>query len=345
MRKLFFLLVFIGLLAADELKLTREQMRLLGIELAPVKEQELAVKVKMPAEVAKDPRLVYRVHSPAEGILKKLLVQEGQRVKKGQRLALVWSSEVAELKAELSRARVELETAQKRYEKLKKLYAQKVVKFVDVFEAELELIRARGRVRSLSALLSSYGETEGPYLVLRAPRDGVVSKLSVYPGDAVSPEELILELSSYERVWVYGYAPAEASVREGAQGTVLKGELRVGCRVGFVARELDPKTRRRKVRCEANNAEGYLLPGEFVELTVSEGKVKGLFVPVEAVQTLEGRTVVFVYENGRFKPVEVKVLGEADGHYRVEGLKPGQVIAVKGTFFLKSKFEGVEGGH
>jgi len=348
MRLAVFLLLGTLLFAGEEgLKLSPEQMKVLGIKVAPAEERKVPVKVKVPAEVQADPTLTYEVHSPVEGIVKKLYVKEGDEVRKGAPLAEVYSEKVAQLIAQLKQARADYETAKRRYEKYKKLYAQRVIKFIEVFNAELELQRARQTYGSLSELLRSVGEVKGYNLLLRSPVGGVVARQGVVPGRAVSTEDQLFTVRSYERVWVYGFAPSrEASLlKEGSKGTVLKGGKEVPCRLTFVAKELDPETRRLKVRCEAKNEEGLLKPYEFVDLLLFAGEVKGVLVPEEALQELKGKKVVFVYENGAFFPKEVKVLGKADGYYRVEGIKPGELVAVKGTFFLKSKYEGVEGGH
>ncbi|MDQ7055320.1 MAG: biotin/lipoyl-binding protein [Persephonella sp.] len=78
----------------EEFVLTEDVVKKLGIKWETVKEREVFIKKKYPAVVKDDLTLSEAIYSPVEGIIKKLLVKEGDPVKKGQRVALIYSPEI-----------------------------------------------------------------------------------------------------------------------------------------------------------------------------------------------------------------------------------------------------------
>ena len=69
-----------------------------------------------------------------------------------------------------------------------------------------------------------------------------------------------------------------------------------------------------------------------------------IVVPDEAVQSVEGRDVVFVRTTTGFQAVPVTVGQRSAGRAEiVSGLKPGQAIAARNAFLLKAELGKGEG--
>ncbi|NPB07318.1 MAG: efflux RND transporter periplasmic adaptor subunit [Aquificae bacterium] len=359
MRRLLLFLVLAGMLFggaghdhheeehADEVYLSEEQMKALGITLYTVRYRPVEETLRVPAEVKENPMLSYEVYSPLEGIVRKLYVKEGDKVKKGQILAEVFSPTLAEILSELRKAEAYYKTAEEKYERYRKLYEQKVIKFIDFFNVKIEYERAKREYRILSEKLKAYGRTKGYNLLITSPGEGYVISQSVVVGDSVDIEKKLFSIHSHEVLWVYGFVPPQKSlsIKEGTHGIVLVNGREVPCRIDYVGHEVDEKTRRVKVRCVAENPDHVLKPNLFVDLLILMGKEKGIVVPKSAVQEIEGKTVVFKYENGKFHPKEIEVLREVNSYLVVRGLKEGEVIASTGTLFLKKKIAGFEAVH
>jgi cobalt-zinc-cadmium efflux system membrane fusion protein len=92
------------------------------------------------------------------------------------------------------------------------------------------------------------------------------------------------------------------------------------------------------VRAEIPNFDGVWKPGLFVKgIIILEESEASVTVPVTAIQTFEGKEVLFVYEKEAFEAREV-TLGRRDSK-KVEvlsSLKAGEQIAVQNSFVLKS---------
>ncbi|HZI32967.1 MAG TPA: efflux RND transporter periplasmic adaptor subunit, partial [Candidatus Binatia bacterium] len=140
----------------------------------------------------------------------------------------------------------------------------------------------------------------GASLELKAPLAGEIIERNAMVGDWVKPGDKLAIISELETMW------AVARVREPMVGRVLRDGpatirplaypdetftgklLRVGARV-------DPETRTVEFVYSVSNPEHKLRDGMFAEISLATDRIEqGLFVPVEAVQTLNDQPVVFV---------------------------------------------------
>ncbi len=333
----------------EEIHLTRSQIEELGIKLYTVRKEPAGKVIKIPAQVEENPLTSYKVFSPAEGIVRRLYVKEGDYVKKGTLLAEIYSPEIANLIGELKMAKVRMESARKVYERDKELYAQKVIQYARFYNSMVAYERAKGEYEALLSRLKSYGEVKGYHLLIRSPGNGYVVRQSVVLGDSVGLDRELFSIHHHEVLWVYGMADESSArhIRKGMKANINTAEGGLSCTIDYIGHEVDRKTRRVKVRCIAKNEKHILKPGMFVTLTLRTKGKEALLVPKTAVQDIEGRKVVFVRNEEGFEPRNVAVLRELDGYYVIgEGLKEGEVIAVSGTVFLKTKLTGIEeGGH
>lgn len=106
----------------------------------------------------------------------------------------------------------------------------------------------------------------------------------------------------------------------------------------YVGTHANPVNQSTTARASLDNAEGQWFAGHFVnaEVTLAETKV-AIAVRNEALQTHEGKTVVFVREADGFEPRPVQV-GRADSVYTeiVSGLAAGDAYVATNSFILKS---------
>lgn len=186
----------------------------------------------------------------------------------------------------------------------------------------------------------------GNVLAITAPLGGRVTERLVTLGETVSPDKVLFTVVNLTSVWVQlnVYQRDLPQVRLGhavvvtadtAPGRTFSGT------VSHVSDQVDEATRTVKVRCVVRNAGDVLKPQTFVRGTIATaGRMQALAVPKDAVQQVEGRTVVFVPgdEEGEFqvRPVEV---GDRFGSL-VEirtGLKAGESVVTKNAFVVKSQ--------
>lgn len=188
---------------------------------------------------------------------------------------------------------------------------------------------------------------------LKAPITGRIIKKHIAPGEHVSVEESVYVLADLTTVWVnLAVYPRDASrVRPGQRVTIIAVGSSEVCNgtISYVTPVIDEQTRRITARVVLANQRGEWRPGMFVSAHVEVGTgERGLVVSRDAIQTLEGKPVVFVeHEPNRFGPMGVRV-GESDSLWTrvLDGLEPGSRYVAKGAFELKAKIVTSSlGGH
>jgi cobalt-zinc-cadmium efflux system membrane fusion protein len=176
---------------------------------------------------------------------------------------------------------------------------------------------------------------------LEAALDGVVIDRDVVAGEAVTRERTAFVIADLRRVWVEisVYPQATALVHVGrevvlrtAGGAESRGE------VSYLAPVVDPVTRTVSARIVMPNPDGRWRPGLFVTAVVTDELPAAVVVPAAALQSFEGRDVLFVVEDDHFvaRPV---VVGRR-GRTRIEiaaGLSPSERYATREAFRVKAE--------
>jgi RND family efflux transporter MFP subunit len=184
-------------------------------------------------------------------------------------------------------------------------------------------------------------------ITVQAPGDGVVIARTANPGQVVTAGQELFTVTDLTTVWVIGdlYEKDFAAVRVASPATVIvpgAPERRPAGRVAYIDPRVDPATRTAKVRVEVSNSRGDLRLGMFVNVAFeTAGDRRAILIPRAAVQSIGGRTVVYVPtegEEGKFAERLVK-LGRTVGESVevIEGLKPGERIVTDGSFFLRAE--------
>ena len=251
----------------------------------------------------------------AAGYLKRIHVDEGDRVRKGQVLAELEmpeaESEVAELEARAAEARAEAELERLTFDRLSRVHEtdSDVISQQEVDEARAEMARA---LASAAVAEASQARLKAvmDYTIIKAPFAGVVTERFVDPGaliqDAASTRQAtpVVTIMSSSKVRVFVYVPESAVglVRRGTPAVMDVDALRGQRFEGSVTRYttvLDSATRTMKVEIDFPNPDRVLLHGMYGMVTLSlEQPQDALSVPLEALADEEGETFVFCVEQG-----------------------------------------------
>ncbi len=189
---------------------------------------------------------------------------------------------------------------------------------------------------------------------ITSPITGVVIGRPLTIGAVVASGTEAYTIADLSTVWMV------ASVNESDTGKVqigLQAEIRVESypdisfpgSVTYLGGELDPTTRTLQVRVLVPNAGWRLRPEMYANATFPEPQTReAMFLPEEAMQDVNGNTVVFVRKNGDdFEARPVQLGKRLEGQVEVvAGLNAGDMAVVKGGFLLKSQMlrSTIEGG-
>ncbi len=321
-----------------------------GIRVAPVANERLAGGVVAPAEVQLNPDRTAHITPVVPGQVAEARAALGDRVERGQVLAVLRSVEIGEARSALARARAKLEVARSASRRQEELRRESIGSERAFLEAQGALREAEAESASAVERLRVYGGSSGSgaAVSIKSPLGGVVIERHATVGEVVSTERPMFVVADVARVWVMGrvYEQDVAAVRVGAAAVVTlqayPGRTWSGT-LSYVAPALDESSRTLAIRVELDNPDGVLRPGLFGSITIasSDGTAAPVpAVPEEAVQRVGGRDVVFVPGSapGEFRAVPVTTGARTGGKVEIrEGLGAGDPVVVSGAFTLKSE--------
>jgi len=112
-------------------------------------------------------------------------------------------------------------------------------------------------------------------------------------------------------------------------------------RLTWIAAEVDDKSRMARARAEVANPDGILRANMFAQARIlTRSAESAVLLPSSSIQRMEGNDFVFVkLEDDLFDARSVRVGAKLDGKVEIlEGLNPGEIVAVNHAFPLKSAF-------
>lgn len=292
-------------------------------------------------------RLV-RIVPRLAGVVTSARANLGDRVRRGDVLAVLESQALGDLQSEFFASRQRLALARTSAEREKRLWEEKITAEQDHLASRQALAEAEIAHRNATQKLAALGapaEADGANLArleIRSPIDGVVIEKRVATGEAVAAEANIYVIADLSSVWaeVTLYPADLAAVRLGQRVTVRADELNAGAEgvIAYVGALLGEQTRTAKARITLPNPGQRWRPGLFVTVDlVQEEREVPVAVPAEAIQSLRDWKVVFARFGDVFeaRPVE---LGRSDGTLVevLSGLAAGQPVAAANSFVLKA---------
>ncbi|MDR7336190.1 MAG: efflux RND transporter periplasmic adaptor subunit [Roseateles sp.] len=343
--------------AKDEgaVTMTADQIKAAGISIDTSAPATIRTALKLPGEIAFNEDKTAHVVPRVGGVVESVAVSLGQQVTKGQVLAVISSSSVSDQRAELQAAQKRLQLARTTYEREKQLFEQRISPQQDVQQAEQAMREAEIAVANARQKLNAIGASPDSSALnrfeLRAPFNGVIVEKHIALGEQVREDVNVFTISDLRSVWAQINVPASSlpQVRIGENVTIRSTafeQTAVG-KVAYVGALIGEQTRTAQARVVVDNPKTAWRPGLFVNVEVSAGESSApVTVTADAVQTMEGKSVVFVRTASGFAPIPVE-LGRSDGK-RTEvtsGLKAGAQYATSGAFVIKSEAGKASASH
>lgn len=259
--------------------------------------------------------------SPTNTYIQRIYVEEGDRVKSGQRLAqLRYGAELAQYEQAL----FDLEKARSRYQ-----YS------LEQGDTNQDLLRVSSGLLSAEREYTAVSRTIQD-LNITAPFDGVIANVNLAQGSSVRQGDVVLSVYSDQGLVVEADVPQtevrgitvgnHARVRSVDQDREEQGT------VTGISPVVD-QNGTGKVLISVND---HWLIGEIVEVHIESEKYQNrIRVPLQAVLQREGRFLVFLVKEGKAKWQWIEV-GETGRDYVevVEGVIPGDTVLVEGQFTI-----------
>lgn len=327
--------------------MSEAQRRDSGIALAAAGSARIQTGLQLIGEIRLNEDKTVRIVPRLQGLVEAVMVSAGDRVRKGQLLAVLSSQSLADQRGAWLAAEKRLAMARDTHAREKTLWEEKISAEQDYLQARQALREAEIVAQSARQKLAALGAAApGPDNLtryeIRAPIDGVIVDKRVAVGEVLKEDGMIFVLADMATVWVDATVPAKDlnAVRTGQRATVRATafEAEAGGIIGHVGAVVGEQTRTALARLVLPNPQGIWRPGlpVNVQLVVDEVTVP-LAVAADAIQSLRDWQVVFVRHGEQFEARPVKT-GRGDGRMVeiLDGLLPGEPHATHNSYLLKA---------
>jgi len=305
------------------------------------------------------------VSSKVTGKVVEILIEEGMKVKNGQVVARLddtnvkASLDVAQAQLESARAaldetRAQLKQADHEYQRTIELAKQHIASQsdLDLAESNAKSLQAHLAQQEVDVTVAERNlvtwQQQMDDMVIRAPFDGVVTTKDAQPGEMISPVSAgggftrtgigtVVDMDSLE---------IEIDVNESYINRVEPGQpvvatldaypdWKIPCKVIAIIPTADRQKSTVKVRVGFDKLDPRILPEMSVKVAFREtgggtaAAIRAVLIPKSAVQSQDGRDVVFVVQNGRAERRAVTVTDtQGDDSVLSAGVSAGESVIV-----------------
>jgi membrane fusion protein, copper/silver efflux system len=318
-----------GALNDFEYEMTPQAMAMANVSTSVIGTARAENHLNLTGKIQADEQRVATIAATFPGRVEQLYVNfTGQEIKRGQRLASIYSPEMITAQKELQEAASTKSVNPVLYEAAReRLLSWRIT------ESQLDAIEQSGRVQT--------------QFDIYADRSGVVVNRLISVGDYVGRGSAMFEVVDLNQLWVVldAYETDLAWIKVGDQVrfsvSAMPGQ-EFTARITFIDRVINPATRTAAVRAETTNRDGRLKPEMFVSATISAniaGDGESLVIPRTSLLWTGQRSLVYVKLPGRERPTfemrEIKIGPRMGEMYVVEeGLQPGEEIVTNGVFSI-----------
>lgn len=340
-------------------KLTPEALKNADIEVATAGPGTVNVTLSLPGEVSLNLDAVAHVTPRVAGTAREVLKHVGETVKKGELLATMDSRDLAEAQREFLASKERLSLAEATFARAEQLQQENISAEKDYLQAKQGLAEARIEHRSAAQKLQAIGGGGGGAgYALVAPFAGTIIERHVTVGEVLTETTRAFTIADLSTIWVNVtvYAKDLPLVAVGQNAEVRAEGIADAAHgtIAFLGQVVGEQTRSANARVVLKEPGPAWRPGLFATAeVVVDRAASAVVVPDAAVQSVEGKDVVFIQEGDAFelRPVTLgrKGRGEAPQQEQLvevlDGLKPGERFVLKNSFILKAELGKSEAGH
>lgn len=340
----------------EHIRLTEMQIEAAGIKISTIGAGMLSREVHVPGKVVTAADRMAQIVPKVGGVVVDARKNLGDFVEKGEVIAIIESREMAEAVAEQLAAKRAEELARTTFNREKGLWSKNITAEQDYLnaknahqEAVIRLDLAKQKLQALGHEGDIDPKGNARFHEMKSPLSGRIIGRELTLGEYVDATHTAYTVADLSVVWIEtAIAPGDIPfVQEGQFANIANGSTKTTGKLIFVSPVIDPETRSAKAIIQLDNPDGSWRPGAFVNAVIATSAQKtALSIPKEAVQTMAGKSIVFVRNSDGFEKREITV-GRVDSQHIeiLSGLEPEESIAISKTFTLKAELGKSEAEH
>jgi RND family efflux transporter MFP subunit len=298
----------------------------------------------------------------AGGIVRQVNFELGDKVERGQKLAAIFSTELADAQTAYLSMLAEIERHHQHYNRTAQLVEIGAASREELEEAnatykieQAKLSAARQKLMLLGMDAKQVDDLRNSnqmtaLISVQSPASGTILSRTVNAGEVVMMGKELFRVADLSTVWVIGqiYEKDFAEVRVGTPAVInapaYPGRTFAG-RVSYIDPRVEAQMRTAQIRVEVKNPGEMLKLGMFVDVnfggaTAATSAQSVVSLPRGAVQMIGAKQVVFVATSrtGVFAQREVSAGSEANGLAPIyAGLDAGERVVTEGSFLLRAE--------
>mgnify|MGYP006420997555 CR=1 FL=1 len=326
------------------------------IKIEKVKEIPIKRTLDIPGSIEVKQNLLAKIGSPVQGRIIEVNVELGQKVKKGQVLAIINSTELAKQQLNYIKSVQMVELRSKAFERAVLLFDADVISEAQKLQRKTELSAAKAEMEASKDQLYVLGMTNQEVEAIQsetqidsvttivAKIDGKVIKKNVNIGQVVDPTEDIFTVAALEQVWGVAQVPERqiGFLKEGDEILIdvpAYEKKLVDGKISYLGDIVDPITRTVTIRTEIDNTNGLLKPDMLITMKVSGKEINKIGVPINSIVAIDDIPNLFVKTSSNtflLRPVTLGMKNKSYVHIE-DGLSEDEEVVVDGAFHLNNE--------
>lgn len=339
-----------------QIVLNAKQQRNANIEVEQAKMMGIGTTIRVTGTVETPPQNKTAISFPFGGFVKKAPLLDGMSVKKGQVLVTMEDPSIIQLQQDYLEAVSQLDFLKQEYDRQKSLGDQQINSGKTVQQAKSNYMSTQARCKGMKLKLEIAGVNVAQVekgnlqreISIRAPFNGVVTKMNAAVGHYAAPQDILLEIIDlkHTHIELFVFEKDIPSLKIGQQVHIKlanSATTKTGT-IHLIGKEIS-SDRMVKVHCHLDQEDDQLIPGTFVNAEIDLSATKQLTVPGDAVVKMGDKDVLFIKgstnkEGTTYLVKEIETLGEEEGRiafrFIEKATKTNEFIVVKGSYAVLS---------
>ena len=343
---------------SNMVSLQLKQLEVMNIELGTVKKANLGTTLKVNGQLELPPQKKASVSAIVGGRVQKVMVIEGDFVKKGQVIARLSNPEFIRMQRDYLSAKGNISFLENNYQRKAALLKDGITSTRSYQEAEAAYFEGKSALNASKATLQLMGVTisvlEKGQIVssipITAPIKGYIQKVEINIGKYVSPEQEMFEIVDNEHLHI-GLKVFEKDIDKAKVGQKVTFSLTTKpnkiyeAKIFALGRAFEMDTRAVKVHAKIIGTHDGLLTGMFVDarIIITNNEVNAL--PEAAFINEKGLDYIFIQKEKNAKGVKLEKVqvnrGISDLGFCevvfINALPKNTIIVTKGAYYVNAE--------
>ena len=341
-----------------QVELGPDDLKKAQVQTVHVDMKESSGTLRVPGIVNPDEYREVHVTPLVGGVIRRVPVVLGDHVRRGQPMAVIFSSDLADAETGYLVMSAELEADHKKLERTRHLVKLGAASQQEEDDVTADHAAHEAHVRAALAKLQLLGAGDRQIAALKqaeqvdanfsvpAPISGIVLTRTANPGLVTTMSQELFTVADLSTVWVMAsinekdFSTIHVGTTAAVTAPAYPGRVWKG-RVVYIEPWVDPNTRTAQARIEVANSDESLRLDMYMDVALISAGGKRLAVPESAVQAIGEKQYVFLPvsdSEGSFTVRQVRLGPASNGFYQVlDGLKVDDEVVKDGSFILKAE--------